>query len=192
MSRSSRRKLILNTYIEYALWSAFLAVFIRVLVISPYKIPSDSMSPSLLRGDFVFAYTLPFGIQIPFSFSKWGAARLPERGDILLYRYELDKKSLFIKRAMGLPGDKVEITKGKLIVNDAEVTTVPTDLELPAFLVPQNSVFLVGDNPIKSDDLQYWSIISKERVLGRIKWIWLSMDPGDNQIRWDRIFSTVH
>lgn len=191
MSRRRRRKVIFKTYLEYLVIAVGLALILRMTVVSPYKMPSDSMNPVLQRGDFVFAYTLPFGIHSPLSEKKWGNSILPRKGDVVLYRYELDKKSLFIKRVLGLPGDKVEISQGKLLINEKVEKEFPFDSNLKPFLVPQDSVFLIADNPMKSDDLQYWSIVSKERVLGLIKWVWLSVDQDTNMIRWNRILETI-
>ncbi len=189
--RTRRRKVIFKTYLEYFFIAILLAAVVRMTVISPFKIPTNSMSPALIKGDFVFAYTLPFGIKFPFSEGKIGNAILPSRNDVVLYRYELDKESLFIKRVLGLPGDKVEISHGKLLINDEPRMNLPSEAGIPPFLVPQNSVFLIGDNAEKSDDLQYWSIVSKERVLGRIQWVWLSVDQQTNAIRWDRFFKPI-
>lgn len=192
MGQMNRRKLLLRVYIERSLLAVTVALVMRIFVITPIQIPSDSMEPVLIKGDYAFAYTLPFGISLPMLKDKIGKSSLPKRGDVVLYRYELDRYSLFVKRVMGLPGDKIEIKNGQLFVNNEGRAKITEDVVLPPFLLPQGSLFLIAESPLKSDDLQYWSVISKDRVLGRIITIWLSIDSSSRKINWNRIFKSVH
>lgn len=187
-----RRRLIFNSYIESILITIFISLTLRYFVISPYKMPTDSMAPTILKGDFIFAYTLPYGIRLPFIDSQIGETKEIRREQVVLFRYKIDDQSLYIKRIWGLPGDKIEISKGRLKINDREIISTPERLVLKPILVPPDSVFLMGDNPQMSDDLQYWSLISKDSILGNVTYIWFSVNDSIKEIRWDRIFKRVN
>lgn len=114
-------RLVLREYIESLFIAILLAVLLRTFVLSAYKIPSESMLPTLRVGDFVFAYKLPYGVDIPIVGKRWWTGHMPERGDIVVFKHPQDKSASFIKRVIGLPGDRIEIKQGLLFVNDQMV-----------------------------------------------------------------------
>jgi signal peptidase I len=109
---------LLWEYFESLVIAIFIAVTLRAFVISAYKIPTASMAPTLQPGDFVFCFKLPYGIRIPFTESKLGAGKVPDRGEVIVFRFPMDDRVSFIKRVIGLPGDKIEIKNRKLWIND--------------------------------------------------------------------------
>ncbi len=100
-----------------------LPILFRSFVYAPFHIPSGSMKPTLLIGDFLFVskhsygysrYSFPLGIKL-YDGRKGGA--LPKRGDILVFRPPLEVRTDFIKRLIGLPGDRVQVKHGELYIN---------------------------------------------------------------------------
>lgn len=101
------------------------ALVIRWALIEAYVIPSGSMLPSLLVHDHIFVNKAVYGIRLPFS-EKWIVRfKKPERGEVIVFKYPKDPTQFFIKRIIGLPGDKVLYENGKLYINDKLVETIP-------------------------------------------------------------------
>ncbi len=107
------------------IFAIVIAVFLRSFLFEPFTIPSGSMKPNLLVGDFLFVskfsygyskYAMPYGRYLPFKgrlfFSK------PKRGDITVFKYPGDNKTDYIKRVIGLPGDTVRVSDGIIYIND--------------------------------------------------------------------------
>ena len=109
------------------IWAAIIAVLIRSLLFQPFNIPSSSMKPTLLIGDFLFVTKFSYGYSrhsFPFSpnlFSGRIMADGPERGDVVVFKLPADNRTDFIKRVIGLPGDSVQMRDGALWINGAPV-----------------------------------------------------------------------
>lgn len=99
-----------------------------MFVIAPYKIPTSTMTPSLLSGDYVFVFKIPFGAKIPFL-KKIGEVQALQRGDVVLFNYSRDPDTKFIKRVVGLPGDKIEYKDRQLTINDIVLDYQPLENE---------------------------------------------------------------
>jgi len=104
-----------------------LALIIRTLFFQPFSIPSGSMRPTLLEGDYLFVtkwaygysrHSLPFSPPL-FSGRIWGSD--PERGDVVVFKYPPDPSLDYIKRVIGLPGDRIQMREGQLYINDVVV-----------------------------------------------------------------------
>jgi signal peptidase I len=96
----------------------FLALTIRWGLFEAYVIPSGSMLPSLLIRDHIFVNKLVYGLRVPFS-EKWLVRfNEPQRGEIIVFKYPEDMSTFFIKRIVGMPGDKIEIKDATLFIND--------------------------------------------------------------------------
>lgn len=100
---------------------------IRIFFYQPFNIPSGAMSPTLLVGDYIFVskfsygyskYTLPW-LQEDFQGRLWGAS--PQRGDVAVFKLPRDNKTDYIKRVIGLPGDRIKISQGILYINGEAV-----------------------------------------------------------------------
>ena len=98
--------------------AVILALIFRSSVASPYKIPSGSMIPTLKIGDFIFVSKFSYGIKIPFTNKNMINFSNPKRGDVIVFVAPPDPKLDFIKRVIGVPGDKIEIKNDKLYIND--------------------------------------------------------------------------
>lgn len=110
------------------LGSTILAILAALLIrwgfYEAYVIPSGSMLPSLLIHDHIFVNKWTYGLRWPFTERWFWKRRQPERGEVIVFKYPLDKSTFFIKRVVGLPGDRVFFDNGKLFINDHEVERV--------------------------------------------------------------------
>lgn len=104
------------------------ALTIRWAFMEAYVIPSQSMLPSLLIHDHIFVNKSVYGIRIPFS-EKWLVEfGKPQRGEVIVFKYPRDISTFYIKRVVGVPGDKIFYEDGKLFINDKEmVKTAATE-----------------------------------------------------------------
>lgn len=116
-----------------------IALGIRAFVIEPFRIPSGSMLPTLLIGDHLFVNKFLYGAKIPFTDSRLPGLREPERGDVVVFLVARDgdrilpvdeapnlPKEDFVKRVVGLPGDRVEVRAGRVYINGERVVAEPT------------------------------------------------------------------
>ncbi|MBD1147929.1 signal peptidase I [Pelagibacterales bacterium SAG-MED31] len=107
--------------------AVFIALLIRSLIAEPFNIPSGSMKPNLLVGDFIFVSKWSYGYSrhsFPFSLgwsNKKIFSKLPKRGDVVVFKTPEDNRTDYIKRVIGLPGDKIRITNGQIIINEEKI-----------------------------------------------------------------------
>lgn len=128
-------------YIENILIAMLLALVVRAFVLTGYKVPTGSMAPTLLPGDFIFAYRLPFGFKIPFTEKKI-FIRAPVRGDVVVFTYPEQPQVTYVKRVIGLPGDRIEIKDDHLIVNEKTFQYVAAGPEMGKD-IPNSDLFTV-------------------------------------------------
>jgi len=106
--------------VEYA--RSFFPVILIVLIIrsfifEPFRIPSESMMPGLIDGDFIFVSKYAYGLRLPVVHSKVLATGVPQRGDVIVFRLPRDPSVHYIKRLVGLPGDHVAVRDNQVFVN---------------------------------------------------------------------------
>ena len=122
--------------VKTIVYAVLIALVVRTVAFEPFNIPSGSMIPTLLVGDYLFVakysygysrYSLPFGmplfsgrIFLPFS-------NLPERGNVVVFKLPTDPSTDYIKRIVGLPGDHIQMRHGQLFINDQQVPRRPTE-----------------------------------------------------------------
>jgi len=94
---------------------------LRSFFYEPYRIPSDSMMPTLLDGDFILVNKYAYGVRLPVVHRKVLEIGAPERGDVAVFRFPTDPAVNYIKRVVGLPGDLVEVRNDQLIINGTPV-----------------------------------------------------------------------
>lgn len=113
-------------WIEYgkSFFPVILAVFLlRSFLVEPFKIPSGSMLPTLYVGDFILVNKFTYGIRLPIINQKIIPLNDPSRGDVVVFRYPRDESVDYIKRIIGLPGDKIEWRNKRLTINGTEIPT---------------------------------------------------------------------
>lgn len=96
---------------------ALVVLVLRSFVFEPFRIPSDSMMPTLLDGDFIIVNKFAYGLRLPVLNTRFLSIGEPERGDVVVFRYPRDPSINYIKRLVGLPGDKVQVKDDRLFVN---------------------------------------------------------------------------
>src|SRR3990167_2619836 len=153
--------------------AAVLAVLIRTFLLGPYKIPTGSMRPTFLEGDRIFVDKISY---------RFGELK---RGDIVVFKYPEEPKKDFVKRLAGLPGDRIEIRDGKLVINGGEMNRAPfsknyyyNNNEWPygkegqVIVVPDQEYFVLGDNSAASLDSRKWGFVPQKNLVGRAFFIW--------------------
>lgn len=112
-------------------YAVVIALVVRTFAFEPFSIPSGSMIPTLLVGDYLFVskysygysrYSLPFGL--PLISGRIFAAE-PERGDVVVFKLPVDNTTDYIKRVIGLPGDRIQLKDGRLYINEKMVERQP-------------------------------------------------------------------
>lgn len=115
-------------WIEYpkSFFPVILVVFLlRSFLVEPFKIPSGSMIPTLLVGDFILVNKYTYGVRLPILNTKILEVNKPQRGDVMVFRYPEDPSLDYIKRVVGLPGDEVVYKNKRLFINGQEVPLKP-------------------------------------------------------------------
>lgn len=184
-----KKKGVFREYAEAAIIAVLLALFIRTFVVQAFKIPSGSMKPTLLVGDHILVNKFLYGIKIPFTDKTLIPISDPKRSDVIVFIYPVDPDKDFIKRVIGLPGDKVEIFGEKVLINDKPFDdkhgfysnlsrTAARTGELSHFgpiTVPEGHLFVMGDNRDHSYDSRFWGFVPLSSVKGKafiIYWSW--------------------
>jgi len=173
-------------------------LFFRGTFIEPFKIPSGSMIPTLEISDYIVVNKLSFGLRLQFitnSLYLWDA---PRRGDVVVFtRADDPNQDNFIKRVVGVPGETVEVRGPKLYINGKPlyepyarwVDGGRSEGNFGPKVVPEGTVFLLGDNRDQSKDARYWeeTFLKVERIKGRAFLIWFTLAPGF----WSRIGKVI-
>ncbi|MCB2216131.1 signal peptidase I [Desulfofustis glycolicus] len=209
MSTEQKKKSVVREYAEAIGIAILLALFIRTFVVQAFKIPSGSMLPTLQIGDHLLVNKFIYGIRLPFAGTVLVPIKEPKRGDIIVFRFPRDRSTDYIKRVIGLPGDKLEIRDKTLLINDSPIDdphahftsaqVLPGDISpkdnLGPIVVPPDKYFVMGDNRDNSSDSRFWGFVDDADILGKamiIYWSWdideplLSVDRFAS-IRWDRL-----
>jgi signal peptidase I len=139
--------------VEYA--RSFFPVIILVLVIrsflfEPFRIPSDSMMPTLFDGDFIFVSKYSYGLRLPVTNTLVFATGTPQRGDVIVFRLPPNPKINYIKRLVGLPGDRIRVDENnQLYVNDKPMPQSPG----PSYAGPKQDLWNYAGAPTAFEQL---------------------------------------
>ena len=216
---SVRRKKQIRETVEAVVIALVLALVIRTFVIQAFKIPSGSMEDTLLIGDHIivskFAYGVQmpkpaiinlFGVPVPFFETKlvntWGTVK---RGDVVVFRFPGDRTKDYIKRAVGMPGDTVELRDKVVYINGEKwdehfgvhkggLYGMESDknVNFGPYTVPPDSIFVMGDNRDRSYDSRYWGSVPKYDIKGKAFIIYWSWDSFRHWVRAGRIGNIIH
>lgn len=212
-----------NTLVDYS--RSFFPVLLFVLVIrsfvfEPFRIPSGSMRPTLVQGDYIFVTKYSYGLRLPVLDTKIIETGEPERGDVVVFRLPSDPSINYIKRVVGLSGDTVVYRDHRLTVNGENVPLrpAPDDPDGEAlsrfiedlgghehgillagpgsasregvFEVPEGHYFMLGDNRDNSRDSRFIGMIPESNLVGEAVRIWMHMD-GLEWPDWERIGTKI-
>jgi signal peptidase I len=106
---------------------AFIVLVVRAFIFEPFRIPSDSMMPTLLDGDFIVVNKFAYGLRWPVLNEKFLDIGEPQRGDVVVFRYPPSPNINYIKRLVGLPGDRVEVHDDHLVINGETIELQPVE-----------------------------------------------------------------
>lgn len=213
MTREGRSKSVFREYFEAICIAVLLALFIRTFVVQAFKIPSGSMLPTLLIGDHLLVNKFMYGVRMPFTGKLLIPFNEPERGDVVVFRFPKDRSVDYIKRVIGTPGDTVEIREKKVYINGEPIEDPYAHISTPSVLnanasprdnfgpvlVPDDRIFVMGDNRDNSYDSRFWGFVDQKDILGKafiLYWSWdidkplLSLDRLTS-IRWKRLANII-
>ena len=195
----------MREYTESLIIAVVLALFVRTFVFQAFKIPTGSMEPNLLIGDHLIVNKMIFGPTATPVERAIMPTRDVRRSDIVVFKYPEEPERDFIKRVIGLPGDRLELRSKVLYINDLPLQEEYAHYASPAaadefgasgdlresygpVTVPQGQYFMMGDNRDNSEDSRYWGFLPAGYVKGNALFIYFSFDSG---LRWERLLNRV-
>ena len=168
---------------------------VKANLIQAFKIPSGSMLPTIHVGDYILAKTKLF------------IKNNINRGDIVIFKWPKNPSKNFIMRAIALGGDEIKIVDKKvyingLILNEPYVINEDQNILLTGdyklrdnfgpVKVPNNSIFVLGDNRDRSNDSRFWGFVLESSLIGRASSIYWSWDKSEMSVRWKRLGKTIN
>lgn len=195
----------IRDYVKSILWAVAIALIIRYCVVMPFTIPSGSMENTLLVGDYLFVNRFIYGIKVPFTDLRLPKVRAPQRGDVIVFRYPVDRSKDFIKRVIGVPGDVIEIRNKQVFINGT-IYRNPHEIHRDARILPRaaisrdnfgpvrvpvNACFVMGDNRDNSYDSRFWGFVDDADIVGLALVKYWSWDTNSSHVRWERIARPV-
>lgn len=187
------QKPLWREYVEVVVISLAAAIFLRLLVVSAYRVESSSMEQSLYEGDYIFVNKLTY---------KFGN---PTNNDIVVFSNPLDPNKEFIKRIIATPGQTVEIIDKVIYIDNMLAEIVPNAVNydpkiMPAQLsmrdnfgpvqVPDGQYFVLGDNRDFSQDSRHWGFVHENQIDGKALFVYWSWEPDDSSPKWS--FPYIH
>ena len=162
------------TYVMIIAIAFGIAFILNKFIIINAHVPSSSMESTINTGDKLI------GFRLAYLFKE------PERGDVVIFRYPDDESQIFIKRVIGLPGDKIESVDGRLIINGEamveDYVKEPMTGSFGPYEVPEGCYFMLGDNRNISQDSRYWknTYVSRKNILAKA---WFRYSPSFTKIQ---------
>ncbi len=178
-------------WVEALIFALVVAMIVRTFLFAPFRIPSGSMRPTIKIGDQIFATMFSYGIPVPFTDIKFFAQPI-QRGDIVIFPAPPDPSIDFIKRAVALAGETVEIRNDQLYINGKALEEkyaffdpksrniaihTPDVSYFGPVTVPQGHIFTIGDNRYNSHDGRFWGFVKIEKVKGKGQMVYWSKEP---------------
>ncbi|GGK81484.1 signal peptidase I [Amphritea balenae] len=181
----------------------FVVLILRSFVVEPFQIPSGSMKPTLKIGDFILVNKWHYGFRLPVIGTNVLPMNKPQRGDVAVFKYPQEPSVNYIKRVVGLPGDRIRYQNKTLFVNgEAQAQTLLAQLPpkrprvllveeqlgevshqiyrdvgqariAAEWVVPEGHYFMVGDNRDNSNDSRFWGFVPDELLVGKAFAVWM-------------------
>ncbi|HVR47072.1 MAG TPA: signal peptidase I [Candidatus Binatia bacterium] len=144
---------------------AVLALLIAAFFVPPRQVSGLSMEPYIRSGEYVLINTFAYRLA------------QPRRGEIVAFRHDSDSRGVFIKRVVGLPGDRIRIVRGQVYLNGAKLDEPyvqhADDHTFAETTVPAATVYVLGDNRAESEDSRFFGPVTDDRLIGRaVAGIW--------------------
>lgn len=152
--------------------SVFIALIVILFLYQPVRVEGTSMMPSLVDQERIFINKFSY---------RFGITDV-NRGDTVVFWYPGDTSKSYIKRIVGVPGDKVEISRGRVFVNDQELAEpyVPDEyrdrVSLDRMTVPENEYFVLGDHRSSSNDSRTWGTVPRRYIYGKAVFSYWPLD----------------
>ena len=186
------RKSTAREYFESIVIAAILALFVRTWVVQAFTIPTGSMEHNLLVGDYLLVNKFVFG---PAGGERLLLPQEPvSRGDVIVFKFPRDPERDFIKRAIGLPGETLEVRAGEVHIDGepldepwlrqpgtasaAGAAVIPRRDDHGPVEIPAGHYFMMGDNRGNSEDSRVWGPLPRDHVKGRAVVLYWSYDSG--------------
>ena len=184
-----------------------IVLVLRSFLFEPFQIPTGSMIPTLQVGDFILVNKYSYGVRLPVIGTKIMDVGEPKNGEVMVF-IPPHEKEYFIKRVVGVPGDKVRYQDKTLYINDEQqplefISQYPPskprylvykeelggiehlirrnpfrDSRVLEWEVPEGYYFMMGDNRDQSSDSRYWGLVSEDNIVGKAVAVWLHKEPG--------------
>jgi len=189
----------IREWVEALIFAVVVATVVRTYMFAPFQIPSGSMLPTIQIGDHIFASMYSYGSPVPFTDIKLFKKPVL-RGDIIIFPYPRDPSIDYIKRAVGLPEETLEIRNDQVFINGEQLdepyayyepnerrtrlaqglmSSTPVSRFGP-IKIPEGKIFAMGDNRYNSADSRYWGFVDLKTVAGKGQIIYWSHDPDEN------------
>jgi signal peptidase I len=208
------KKSVVREYFESLVIAVILALFVRTWVFQAFKIPTGSMENNLLVGDHLIVNKMQFAPTLTGFERAMMPSRPIRRGDVIVFKFPQEPDRDFIKRVIGLPGDRLELHRKVVYINGTPLaepyvhfleppsTSGPPhtdDLreEYGPVTVPPHQYFMMGDNRDNSEDSRYWGFMPESYVKGQALFIYFSLDDQASishplgGVRWGRLLHRV-
>ncbi len=176
-----------------------LVLVLRSFLVEPFQIPSGSMEPTLIKGDFILVNKFSYGLRLPVLGTKFIEIADPAPGDTMVFIPPHDPR-YFIKRVIGLPGDRIRYSNKRLYINgklvketligaypqQAPRIRIYTENDYPIqqyagipsrgdgeWVVPEGHYFMMGDNRDNSGDSRFWGFVPDKNIVGKAFAVWM-------------------
>ena len=167
---SDKKRVLLKDFKNLVIW-LIIALIIRWQVLEPRWIPSGSMLPTLEIKDKILVEKISPKLNFSSNLSKLKGQIIVFNAPNILVESGYDSNTALIKRVIGTPGDKIEVKEGNLYINDILQKKYPTDQEINysigPYVVPDYSLWVMGDNRNNSMDSHVWGFLPYEKVIGK-------------------------
>ena len=202
-TKKSRRKDAFRDFVETVVTAVVLALILRAFVVQTFRIPSGSMENTLLVGDFLIVNKFIYGIKVPFTDNRLPGIREPHYGDVIVFQYPnadpRARKENYVKRCIGTPGDVIELKNNVLYLNGERKDESFVKLKPPTprwanygpIKIPEDSLFMMGDNRNWSADSRDWGFMDKTLMKGKAVAIYWSWDGKTKRPRFERLFDVI-
>jgi signal peptidase I len=196
------KKKLLWEYVRAVMMALVLALIIRAFVIQAFTIPSGSMIPTLLVGDYILVNKFLLGspVDLPFTninLFRMPGLRRPHKGDVIVFKFPVDPSKDFIKRVVAVEGDKIEerdkiiyvngVPANEPFVRHTDNLVLPNRDNFEPIEIPKDKFFCMGDNRDNSRDSREWGFVDIKDVKGKALIVYFSKDTSYPFLRVDKV-----